>query len=73
MTAAAALSNKAGALLGQDPSICPTDQEAKFHRPADAEHRSIAGRQKTVDKRSWDYIVRSGLAGGVAGCAVSGL
>lgn len=26
---------------------------------------------KPVDKRSWDYLVRSGLAGGLAGCAVS--
>ncbi|GBF60917.1 mitochondrial carrier protein [Trichophyton mentagrophytes] len=24
---------------------------------------------KPVDKRSWDYLVRSGLAGGLAGCA----
>jgi hypothetical protein len=26
---------------------------------------------KPVDKRSLDYVLRSGLAGGVAGCAVS--
>lgn len=26
--------------------------------------------RKKRDKRSWDYILRSGLAGGVAGCAV---
>ena len=23
-----------------------------------------------VDKQSWDYVMRSGLAGGIAGCAV---
>lgn len=23
-----------------------------------------------VDKQSWDYVLRSGLAGGIAGCAV---
>jgi len=28
--------------------------------------------RKRVDKRSLDYILRSGLAGGLAGCAVSG-
>lgn len=27
--------------------------------------------QKSIDKQSWDYVVRSGLAGGTAGCAVS--
>lgn len=26
---------------------------------------------KAIDKRSLDYIVRSGIAGGFAGCAVS--
>jgi len=26
---------------------------------------------KRLDKRSWDYIMRSGVAGGLAGCAVS--
>lgn len=27
--------------------------------------------RKELDKRSLDYIIRSGLAGGLAGCAVS--
>ena len=29
------------------------------------------GVQKPVDKQSLDYVLRSGLAGGLAGCAVS--
>ena len=31
---------------------------------------SRAGIRKQVDKQSLDYILRSGLAGGLAGCAV---
>ena len=29
-----------------------------------------AGRPKTIDKQSLDYVWRTGLAGGLAGCAV---
>lgn len=32
--------------------------------------KRVDGR-KPVDKRSLDYVLRSGLAGGIAGCAVS--
>lgn len=39
-------------------SVCPTDAEAVVPR-------------KKVDKQSFDYLWRSGTAGGVAGCAVS--
>lgn len=38
-----------------DPAVCPTDEEA------------ITPRNKT---RSWDYVWRTGVAGGLAGCAV---
>ena len=30
-----------------------------------------AGGQRKVHKQSFDYVLRSGLAGGLAGCAVS--
>lgn len=40
-----------------DPSLCPTDQE-----------NNVMPKTKTF---SWDYAWRSGVAGGVAGCAVS--
>jgi hypothetical protein len=33
-------------------------------------HRTLAPRTKELDKRSLDYVLRSGLAGGLAGCAV---
>ncbi|GAB0137226.1 hypothetical protein EsDP_00005502 [Epichloe bromicola] len=38
----------------KEPAVCPTDEEA------------ITPKNKT---RSWDYVWRSGVAGGVAGCA----
>lgn len=37
-------------------------------RPADGE--AVAVPRKKVDKQSWDYVWRSGMAGGLAGCAV---
>lgn len=42
-----------------DPALCPTDQE-----------NSVMPKTKTKTF-SWDYAWRSGVAGGVAGCAVS--
>lgn len=40
----------------KDPAVCPTDEEA------------LTPNSKT---RSLDYVWKSGVAGGVAGCAVS--
>lgn len=37
----------------------------------DPSHQRVNASTKPVDKRSLDYVLRSGLAGGVAGCAVS--
>jgi solute carrier family 25 protein 16 len=42
----------------QEPAICPTDGEAVVPR-------------KKLEKRSFDYLWRSAVAGGLAGCAVS--
>lgn len=42
-----------------EPAICPTDDDA------------VVPKRKAKDKQSWDYIWRSGVAGGLAGCAVS--
>lgn len=53
-TAAATVSVTA-ANKKKDPAVCPTDQEA------------ITPQNKT---RSWDYVWRTGVAGGLAGCAV---
>jgi hypothetical protein len=44
----------------RDAAVCPTDDEAVTPR-------------KQWDKQSVDYLWRSGLAGGMAGCAVSSL
>ncbi|OJD38611.1 mitochondrial carrier protein [Diplodia corticola] len=49
---------------GRGPAICPTDDDAIVPRKAAAQ----AGAQK-LDKRSWEYMIKSGVAGGVAGCA----
>ncbi|KAK4039020.1 mitochondrial carrier domain-containing protein [Parachaetomium inaequale] len=42
---------------GKEPAVCPTDDEAQVPRNA------------PKDKRSLDYVWRSGVAGGLAGCA----
>lgn len=47
-----------GSLSKDEVAICPTDDEAVVPR-------------KQVDKQSFDYLWRSGTAGGLAGCAVS--
>lgn len=68
-----ALQTKASSLLAKEPSICPTDQESIIPgvRRTDRRGSGALEAQKKLDKRSWDYIVRSGVAGGIAGCAVS--
>ena len=43
---------------GVNVSICPTDEDA------------IPKAKKRPHKQSWDYIWRTGLAGGMAGSAV---
>lgn len=45
----------------KDPPVCPTDDEARIPRKV------------VKDKRSFDYLWRSGVAGGMAGCAVCSL
>lgn len=58
-------------LLEESPTSTPhsklfkTDEvSVGFHSPPD--------KSKHVDKQSLDYVIRSGVAGGLAGCAVSG-
>jgi solute carrier family 25 protein 16 len=41
-----------------DPALCQIDED------------TIAPKKKGPEKRSFDYVWRSGLAGGMAGCAV---
>ncbi|KAF2428655.1 mitochondrial carrier [Tothia fuscella] len=47
-------------LIEKDPAICSTDDDAILPN-----RRS----EKPTDKKSWEYIVKSGVAGGLAGCA----
>lgn len=42
----------------KEPAICPTDDD------------TIAPKKRKPHKQSWDYIWRTGLAGGMAGSAV---
>lgn len=46
------------------PVICPTDDDAIVPKKAAAQ------RNTKLDKTSWEYIIKSGVAGGFAGCAV---
>lgn len=39
-------------------AICPTDAD------------TVAPERTKLKKQSWEYVLRSGLAGGLAGCAV---
>ena len=47
-----------------NPSSFPTDGDAAIAIAGPGGHK------KELDKRSLDYIVRTGVAGGLAGCAV---
>jgi solute carrier family 25 protein 16 len=47
----------------REPSICPTDDEVRVPKKEES-------RRLKTDKKSWEYIVKSGIAGGMAGCAV---
>jgi hypothetical protein len=41
----------------REPVLCPTDNEAILPN-------------KKLNKQSWDYVIKSGVAGGLAGCSV---
>ena len=45
------------AAAGNQPAICPTDSEAILPKPRNA-----------IPRQSWEYAVRSGVAGGIAAC-----
>ena len=50
----------------RDPKLCPTDAEAIVPNRE-------GQKKKKLDKQSWEYVSKSGIAGGIAGCAVSKL
>lgn len=57
----APLSNTHQKSLKRDSKSSPTDDKAIVPN---------RGGQKKLEKRSWEYVVKSGVAGGMAGCAV---
>lgn len=52
------------------PSPSPTDDQVKL--PSKEAERMPRPRSKKVDRQSPEYLVKSGVAGGLAGCAVRG-
>lgn len=50
---------------GSGPAICETDS-TPFPSLESSEPRQ---RQRKISKQSWEYVVRSGVAGGIAACA----
>jgi solute carrier family 25 (mitochondrial carrier protein), member 16 len=61
MTPPRSSSASASASASRDPKICPTDDEAIVPK---GEERN------RLNKQSWEYIIKTGVAGGLAGCAV---
>jgi solute carrier family 25 protein 16 len=57
-------------LAGREPTICPTDDNAILPRK---QHKLYRDSGEILDKQSWEYIIKSGVAGGLAGCAVCDL
>lgn len=55
--------NSRSAAAGNQPAICPSDRETIMPM------RSETTVKKRIPKQSWDYVVRSGTAGGIAACA----
>jgi len=67
-------------ILDESPEMTTVAEQQK-HPICDTDHSAIIplgnkkdeAEEKTkvpVDRQSWNYIVRSGIAGGLAGCAV---
>ena len=59
--------------MGKDPGLGGrgADRRMGFSASAGMQQQSGAKAQRTAPphRRSWDYVLRSGLAGGIAGCA----
>nr|POE72267.1 mitochondrial carrier protein leu5 [Quercus suber] len=59
------MSDSRSAAAGNQPSICPTDTESILP----LRHSSENHGQRKIAKQSLEYVVRSGVAGGLAACA----
>ncbi|KAJ4985586.1 mitochondrial carrier protein [Stagonosporopsis vannaccii] len=55
----------------QQPPLCPTDSDAIVPSSAgkDTHSHEAASRGGKIDKKSYEYLIKSGIAGGIAGCA----
>jgi solute carrier family 25 protein 16 len=58
--------------LERHSPICPTDGDTPMPRKEMQRHMAPtqAGRSQKVDKKSPEYLMKSMIAGGIAGCAV---
>lgn len=69
------ISTKRSDMVGSHPT--PTNGSAGAHIAFPTDSDVIVprrdGPRKQIDKQSTEYILKSGLAGGLAGCAVSNL
>lgn len=70
MTTTAAQPNSASNSKNErHPPICPTDRDAIVPAKTEQQGDTGKGRKKKLDKKSPEYLIKSGLAGGFAGCA----
>lgn len=72
-TSATQAQTNASYLLERHPPLCPPDGDAIVPKVKEKEkHNDMQdGRTRKVDKKSPEYLLKSLIAGGIAGCAVS--
>ncbi|KAF2833093.1 mitochondrial carrier [Ophiobolus disseminans] len=70
-TSATQAQTNASYLLERHPPLCPTDGDAIISKPKEGDkHNDMQdGRTRKVDKKSPEYLLKSLIAGGIAGCA----
>jgi solute carrier family 25 protein 16 len=71
-TGATQAQTNANCLVERHPLLCPTDGDAIIPKPKEKEERADMqdGKARKVDKKSPEYLLKSLIAGGIAGCAV---
>ena len=70
MTALVQREGSSSRLLKEQPTLGEEDVVHSLQTKERLDGDETPTRRKVVDKKSWDYIVKSGVAGGVAACAV---
>lgn len=71
MASAVAESRKTDVCPANDDTVVPTKRKELAMEKVQAEGRKLRSPAKEIrNKQSWDYIWRTGLAGGLAGSAV---